>query len=77
MRGRSAGAGAVEKRRHNPGRDEGERCQQTDVALDLSFLTGDHDETGGAAARQIVDPLAGLGDRDQESLAAARFDLSV
>ena len=63
--------GAVEERRHNPGRDEGERCQQTDVALDLSFLTGDHGETGGAAMRQIVDPLAGLGDRDQERLAAA------
>ena len=27
--------------------------------------------------RQIVDPLAGLGDRDQERLAAARFDRRV
>src|SRR5262245_54063510 len=29
----------------------------------FSFPPGDHGETGGAAMRQIVDPLAGLGDR--------------
>src|SRR5215813_8103079 len=53
------------------------RCQQPDVPLDLSFPPGDHGETGGAAMRQIVDPLAGLGDRDQEGLAAASFDRRV
>jgi hypothetical protein len=69
--------GAVEQGRHDPGRHEGERCQQTDVPLDLSFPTGDRGETGGAAVRQIVDPFAGLGDHDQEGLAAARFDRRV
>src|SRR6516225_9474928 len=69
--------GAVEECRHDPGRDEGERCQQPDVPLDLSFPPGDHGEAGGAAMRQIVDPLAGLGDRDQERLAAASSDRRV
>ena len=67
----------VEQRRHDPGREEGERCQQTDVPLGPSFPTGDYGETGQPAVRQIVDPLAGLGDRDQERLPAARFDRRV
>jgi hypothetical protein len=47
------------------------------VPLGPSFPTGDYGETGQPAVRQIVDPLAGLGDRDQERLPAARFDRRV
>src|ERR1700751_5681339 len=36
----------VEQRRHDPGREEGERCQQTDVPLGPAFPTGDYGETG-------------------------------
>src|SRR6266446_4152471 len=44
--------GAVEQCRDDPGGDEGERRQQPDVPLGLSFPPGDHGETGGAAVRQ-------------------------
>jgi len=37
------------------------------VAFDLAFAAGDRREARGAAMRQIVDPVARLGDRDQET----------
>src|SRR5258707_5485621 len=66
--------GTVEQCRYDPGREEGKRRQQPDMSLRLSFPTGDHGETRRPAVRQIVHPLAGLGDGNQEGLAAARFD---
>jgi hypothetical protein len=42
----------------------------------LSILTGDHDETARPRAKSSTQ-FAGLGDRDQESLASARFDRRV
>src|SRR5436853_163362 len=45
------------------------------MPLDLSFPPGDHGEAGGAAMRQIVDPCAGLDDRDQERRNDERLNL--
>src|SRR5215207_8372503 len=65
--------GAVEKGRHDPRRDKGERSEKPHVPFDLAFATGDRGEAGGAAVGQIVDPLARLGDRDQEGVAPRRL----
>src|SRR5215216_5232537 len=65
--------GAVEEGRHDPRRDKGERSEKPHVPFDLAFATGDRGEAGGAAVGQIVDPLARLGDRDQEGVAPRRL----
>jgi hypothetical protein len=44
------------------------------VPLDLSFSTRDRGETSRSALRQIVDPVAGPGERNQESLSSIGFD---
>ena len=48
-----------------------------DEPLGLSLPPGDDGETGGAAVCQIVDPLAGFDDRDQERFAAPSFDRRI
>ena len=61
-------AGAVPSRR--PETIRGERnasgSQQPDVPLDLAFAPGKHGEAANPAIGQLVDPLAGLGNRDQQ-----------
>lgn len=47
------------------------------MPFDLAFAAGDLGECGGPPLRQVVDPLARLGDRGQERLAPRRLNRRV
>jgi hypothetical protein len=59
----------MDKRRDDPRRDEGERCEQVDVAFGLAFAHGDLREGGDMVLGEIIDPGPCLGDRPQHSIA--------
>jgi hypothetical protein len=69
--------GALKECRNNPRREKGKRRQQPDVPLDLAFASGDRGERRHTPLHQIVHPVAGLGDRNQQRLAAVGFDRRV
>ena len=53
---------ALNDRRDDPRRHEGEGCQQPNVPFNLAFLSGDLCEGCNSTLPEVVDPLPCLGD---------------
>ena len=51
--------GAIDDRRNDAGRQEGEGSQQADVPFALGFMFGDLSEGGKAAEPNALDPVRG------------------
>ena len=62
--------GAIDDRRNDAGRQEGEGSEQADVPFALGLTLGNLGEGGNAAEPDVVDPSPGLGDCGEQSVAA-------
>ena len=62
--------GAIDDRRNDAGRNEGEGCQQADVPFTLGFALGNLGEGGNSTEPDVVDPSSGLDDCGEQSIAA-------
>src|SRR6202030_3335282 len=64
--------GAIDDRRNDPGRQEGDGSQQADVPFALGLTLGNLGEGANAAEPDVVDPSPGLGDGGEQSVPAFR-----
>src|ERR1700731_3537977 len=62
--------GAIDDRRNDARRKEGKGGEQTDMPFALRLTLGNLGEGANAAEPDVVDPSPGLGDCDEQSIAA-------
>ena len=69
--------GAINDRRDDAGRHEGEGRQQADMPFALAFSLGDLGEGGNSTEPDVVDPSPGLGDCGEQGITALGLQFAV